>query len=284
MKFKFMAEHKDTFSTEAMCRVFCVSRSGFYAFMTRPESDRARENKKLLGLIKQSVKNSRQTYGYRRVHADLTSSGEKCGENKILWIMRANDIRPKTRKKFRVTTNSKHQHPIHENHLNREFAASAPNERWTSDITYIPTQEGWLYLAVVMDLYSRKIIGWAMSSHMKESLVLDALRMALFKRKIKSGLLLHSDRGVQYASHSYQALLKHNNIKCSMSRKGNCWDNAAMESFFHTLKTECVHHEKYETRDKSKKSVFDYIEVFYNRKRKHSYLGYMTPEQYEMVA
>ena len=284
MKFQFMAEHKDIFSIEAMCRLFCVSRSGFYAFIKRPECDRARENKKLLELIKQSVKNSRQTYGYRRVHADLTSSGQKCGENKILRIMRENDLHPKMRKKFRVTTNSKHKHPIHENHLNRTFAASMPNERWTSDITYIPTQEGWLYLAVVMDLYSRKIIGWAMSSNMKESLVLNALRMALFNRKINSGLLLHSDRGVQYASYSYQALLKQNNIQCSMSRKGNCWDNAAMESFFHTLKTECVHHEKYETRDQAKKSVFDYIEVFYNRQRKHSYLGYVSPEQYEIVA
>ena len=284
MKFQFIAEYKEAFSIEVMCRLFCVSRSGFYAFINRPECDRARENKKLLELIKQSVKNSRQTYGYRRVHADLTSGGQKCGENKILRIMRENDLRPKMRKKFRVTTNSKHKHPIYENHLNRGFSASVPNERWTSDITYIPTQEGWLYLAVVMDLYSRKIIGWAMSSHMKESLVLDALRMALFNRKVNSGLLLHSDRGVQYASHSYQALLTQNNIQCSMSRKGNCWDNAAMESFFHTLKTECVHHEKYETRDQAKKSVFDYIEVFYNRQRKHSYLGYVSPEQYEMVA
>ena len=198
--------------------------------------------------------------------------------------MKENDIRPKTKRKFKVTTDSKHNKPIHNNHLKRQFNALTPNQRWVSDITYIPTIEGWLYLAVIMDLFSRKIIGWSMSDRMKETLVIDALNMALFKRKIASTALLHSDRGSQYASENYQQLLRDNRIECSMSRSGDCWDNAAMESFFHTLKTECVHHERYLTRDEAKKSVFDYIEIFYNRQRKHSYLGYKSPEQYELVS
>lgn len=172
----------------------------------------------------------------------------------------------------------------HRGSLERQFNAIFANERWVSDITYIPTVEGWLYLAVIMDLFSRKIVGWAMSSRLKESLVIEALRMALFRRKISSSLLLHSDRGSQYASNNFQQLLRDHGILCSMSRKGDCWDNAAMESFFHTLKTECVYHERYKTRDEAKKSVFDYIEVFYNRRRKHSYLGYQSPERYEQLA
>jgi putative transposase len=183
-----------------------------------------------------------------------------------------------------VSTRSGAVHkPIHDNHLNRQFNAIVPNQRWVSDITYIPTVEGWLYLAVVMDLFSRRIIGWSMSDRMKESLVIDALKMTLFRREIHSKVLLHSDRGSQYASERFQKLLRDNAIECSMSRKGDCWDNAAMESFFHTLKTECIHHEKYLTRDEAKKSVFDYIEVFYNRQRKHSYLGYLSPAQYEQA-
>lgn len=261
-----------------------MSRAGFYAWRKRPESQRKRDDKRFLATIKIRFKKSRETYGYRRIHDDFVDLNEPCGKNRIARIMKENNIRPKTKRKFKVTTDSKHNKPIHNNHLDRQFNAEAPNQRWVSDITYIPTVEGWLYLAVVMDLYSRKIVGWSMSDRMKESLVVNALKMAVFRRKIRSNALLHSDRGSQYASDSFQQLLRDNRITCSMSRKGDCWDNAAMESFFHTLKTECIYHEKYLTRDDAKKSIFDYIEVFYNRQRKHSFLGYQSPEQYELAS
>jgi putative transposase len=267
-----------------MCRVLSVSRAGFYAWRKRPESQRKHDDKRFLTIIKDRFKKSRRTYGYRRIHDDFVDLNEPCGKHRIARIMNENNIRPKTKRKFKVTTDSKHNKPIHGNHLNRQFNADEPNQRWSSDITYIPTVEGWLYLAVVMDLYSRKIIGWSMSDRMKESLVIDALKMALFRRKIKSNALLHSDRGSQYASDNFQQLLRDNRIKCSMSRSGDCWDNAATESFFHTLKTECVYHEKYLTREEAKKSIFDYMEVFYNRQRKHSFLGYKSPEQYELAS
>lgn len=266
-----------------MCKIFCVSRAGFYAWRKRPESKHKRDDKRYLVLIKASFKRSRETYGYRRIHDDLIDQNEMCGKHRVERLMRENNIKPKTRRKFKVTTDSKHNKPTHENYLSRQFNASAPNERWVSDITYVQTMEGWLYLAVIMDLFSRKIIGWSMSNRLKETLVIDALKMALFRRKIHTNLLLHSDRGSQYAADDFQQLLRNNNIKCSMSRKGNCWDNSAMESFFHSLKTECVYHEKYKNRNEAKKSIFDYIEIFYNRQRKHSFLGYKSPEQFELA-
>jgi transposase InsO family protein len=271
------------FRIQTMCAILGVSRAGFYAWKKRPESQRKCDDKRFLSLIKERFKKSRKTYGYRRIHDDFVDLNESCGKHRIARIMKENAIRPKTKRKFKMTTDSRHNKPIHDNLLNRQFSATAPNQRLVSDITYIPTVEGWLYLAVIMDLFSRKIIGWSMSGRMKESLVIDALKMALFRRKINTNVLLHSDRGSQYASDNFQQLLNDNHIECSMSRKGNCWDNAAMESFFHSLKTECVHHERYLTRDEAKKSVFDYIEVFYNRQRKHSYLGYKSPEQYEQA-
>jgi transposase InsO family protein len=265
-----------------MCKVLAVSRAGYYAWCARPESKRKIDDKRILAHIKTIFADSRDTYGYRRIHAALLDLNEIYSLHKILRLMRENNIRPKTRKKFKVTTDSKHNKPIHDNSLARQFNATEPNQRWVSDITYIPTKEGWLYLAVILDLYSRKVIGWAMSDRMKDQLVTDALKMALFRRKVRSNLLLHSDRGSQYASDNMQQLLRQTNITCSMSRKGNCWDNAVAESFFHSLKTECVYHEHYLTRSDAKNSIFDYIEVFYNRKRKHSYLGYRSPEQYEL--
>lgn len=270
------------FNITAMCKVLSVSRAGYYAWCARPESKRSREDRRILELIKAIFSDSRNTYGYRRIHATLLEQGEQWSLHKVLRLMRENNLRPKTRKNFKVTTDSKHNKPVHDNLLDRQFDAAAPNQRWVSDLTYIYTQEGWLYLAVIIDLYSRKVIGWAMSDRMKEKLVIDALQMALFRRKVRSNLLLHSDRGSQYASDNMQQLLRSNRISCSMSRKGNCWDNAVAESFFHLLKTECVYHETYLTREEAKRSIFDYIEVFYNRKRKHSYLGYKSPEQYEL--
>lgn len=273
------------FSIKTMCGIFSVSRAGFYAWQKRPESQRMKDDRRLLTLIKSSFQSSRETYGYRRVYHDLRDQNASCSRHRVARLMRKNDIRPKTKRKFRVTTDSRHNKPIHANHLGRQFNAAEPNQRWVSDITYIPTVEGWLYLATVMDLYSRKIVGWAMSSRLQDNLVTDALKMALFRRKVNiTELLVHSDRGSQYAGDNFQKLLSIYGIKCSMSRKGDCWDNAAMESFFHTLKTECIHHEKYKTRDEAKKSVFDYIEVFYNRSRRHSYLGYKSPEQFELLA
>jgi putative transposase len=238
-----------------MCKVLSVSRAGYYAWSTRQISQRKLDDKRILVLIKDVFKRSRDTYGYRRILAALRDMNEICSKHKILRLMRENNIRPKTRRKFKVTTNSKHNKPIHANSLDRQFNPQSPNQRWVADITYVPTSEGWLYLSIIMDLYSRKV---------------------------RSDLLLHSDRGSQYASYNMQQLLRNNKIECSMSRKGNCWDNAVAESFFHSLKTECVYHERYLTRDNAKKSIFDYIEVFYNRQRRHSYLGYKSPEQYEL--
>jgi putative transposase len=267
-----------------MCNVLSISRSGYYAWLKRPESKHKQDDKRYLALIKNKFEASRKTYGYRRIHSDIVELGEKCGINRVGRLMRENNIIPKTKRKFKVTTHSKHNKPIHHSLLERNFSAKAPNERWVTDITYIQTVEGWLYLAVIMDLFSRKIVGWSMSSRMKESLAIDALKMALYKRKISANLLLHSDRGCQYASENFQQLLAINSIEGSMSRSGDCWDNAAMESFFHSLKTECVYHEKYLTREQAKVSIFDYIEVFYNRQRKHSFLGYQSPEKYEILA
>ncbi len=266
-----------------MCEILNVSRAGFYAWRNRPESTRKQEDKRLVTLIKTSFDDSRSTYGYRRICKDLRAQEEHCGKHRIARLMRENELRPKTKRRFKVTTDSNHNKPIHDNLLKRQFHADAPNQRWVSDITYIPTTEGWLYLSVIMDLYSRRIVGWSMSHRMQELLVIDALKMALFRRKIKSNLLLHSDRGSQYASDNFQKLLRENNISCSMSRKGNCWDNAAMESFFHSLKTECVYHERFATRDDAKKTIFDYIEVFYNQKRRHSFLNYVSPSEHERL-
>lgn len=285
MRFEFMKRYSKQFSIRGMAKIMRVSKSGYYAWLNRPASNRQREDRRLLVLVRASYEQSRRTYGYRRVFDDLKEQGETCGYHRIKRIMRDNNIIPKTTRKFKVTTQSKHNKPIHDNYLKRQFSADYPNQRWVSDITYIPTVEGWLYLAVIMDLYSRKIIGWSMSNRMKDDLVIDALRMALFQRNVPAaGLLLHSDRGSQYAASTLQKILLQHSIQCSMSRKGDCWDNAAMESFFHTLKTECVHHERYQTRDEAKKAIFDYIEVFYNRQRKHSFLGYKSPEEYEKIA
>lgn len=278
----FIQQHRKAFRVQALCRVLGVSRAGFYAWLNRPKSQRQQDDQRYLECIRESFHRSRQTYGYRRVHADLRGNQMACGRDRVARLMRAHQLRPKMHQTFKVTTNSKHNKPVAENHLARRFTAGNVNERWTSDITYVSTQEGWLYLAVVMDLYSRKVVGWSMSERMQERLVIDALRMALFRRKIGSSLLLHSDRGSQYASDHYQGLLRANAIQCSMSRQGNCWDNSAMESFFHSLKTECVYHEKYRTREEAKQSIFDYIEIFYNRQRRHSSLGYVSPSQYEM--
>ncbi len=266
-----------------LCKALDVARSGYYAWLSRPKSNRALKNEKLLDCIRASHKNSRMTYGYRRIHQDLLAEQMPVAKNRVHRLMKENGIQAKNKKKFKATTDSKHNFPTHKNILNREFSADKPNLRWVSDITYIPTREGWLYLAVIMDLYSRRIVGWAMDLRMKENLVINALKMALLKRKTKGNLLLHSDRGSQYAASAYQSLLLKHGIQCSMSRKGNCWDNSAMESFFHSLKTEHVHHEHYITREEAKNKIFEYIEVFYNRQRRHSAINYKSPNEFELM-
>src|SRR4029077_15135477 len=220
-------------------------------------------------------------YGSPRVHAELVAKGVPCCGNTVAKLMRDNDIRAKTARKFRNTTDSNHSLPVADNLLPREFDAQGPNERWVTDITYIWTREGWLYLAVVEDLYSRMVVGWAMSDTMTSRLVVDALEMAVARRLPDEGLLAHSDRGSQYASEHYQLLLARRGIACSMSRRADCWDNAPMESFFASLKKELVHDADFATRTEARAAIFEYIEVFYNGQRRHSSLGYVSPAEYE---
>jgi len=267
-------------SVRMMCRAMGVSRSGYYDWRERPESARAQRHRGLTQKIRYFHQASRRTYGAPRIRRDLQESGERVGENTVALLMQRADIVPKTVRRFRVTTDSR-KTVAAPNLLEQEFTAKRPNERWVSDITLIPTREGWIYLSVIIDLYSRAVIGWAMSRRMKTALVTDALKMALMRRKVRSPLLLHSDQGSQYAAADYREMLASNDIECSMSRKGNCWDNAVAESFFHTLKTELVHHEDYRSRAEAKASIFEYIEVFYNRQRRHSTIRQMAPLAFE---
>ena len=265
-----------------LCRTIGVSRSGFYEWRDRPVSDRKLRHDKLTKAAEESFKTSSHVYGYRKVHDDLAESGQAammCCRETVRLIMRENAwfSRVKRRSRRVVTTDSDHRQPVADNLLNRNFTASRPNEKWLTDITYIETGEGWLYLAAVLDLYSRRIVGWAMDDHMQTGLISRALKMAVRHRLPDNGLLHHSDRGSQYASEEYRMLIEIHQFQMSMSRKANCWDNAPMESFFGSLKTEWLKFECLKTREQAKQSVFEYIEVFYNRKRKHQSLDYQTP-------
>jgi len=284
MRYQFIREHREAFPVNRMCRVLEVGRSGFYAWLNRRESPRSCENRCLVVEIKAVHKESRRTYGSPRVHADLKDKGYVIGKHRVARLMRENGVVSKHKRKFRATTHSKHDHPVAENRLKRRFNVSEPNQYWVSDITYIPTREGWLYLAVTIDLFNRRVIGWAMDRWINRWLVMRALNMAIKNGTLKPGLIHHSDRGVQYACQDFQALLEANCIECSMSRKGDCWDNAVAESFFHTLKVELIHDRNYKTRQEAKKDIFEYIEVFYNRQRRHSYLGYLSPVEFEKQA
>lgn len=264
-----------------MCTTLEVSRSGFYAWLGRRESSRRREDRRLTRLIREEFEKSRQTYGSPRIHAALKARGEICGQNRVARLMRQAGIRSKVRRRFKRTTNSAHPHPVAANLLGQDFSTSGPNQVWASDITSIWTDEGWLYLASTMDLFSRAIVGWSMSSTMPASLVVDALHMAIDRRQPPAGMIHHSDRGVQYAAHVFQNLLDGHGIVCSMSGKGNCYDNAVKESFFHTLKGELCDREHYRTREQARASIFEYIEAFYNRQRLHSSLGYLSPFDFE---
>ena len=281
MKFRFISEHVETFTVGRMCKLLNVSRSGFYAWTKRPESRRSRENRVLEDRIRLSHANSHGIYGAPRIYQDLNDDGVRCGKNRVARIMRNAGIRSRTRKKFKATTNSRHNLPVAQNLLDRDFNAKAPDTAWVGDITYIWTDEGWLYLAVLLDLYNREVVGWSAASRMTRQLAIDALEMALGKRQPEQGLLHHTDRGSQYASADYQKILKERGMVCSMSRKGNCHDNAVAESFFGRLKMEWVNHERYHSRSEAIQSLFYYIEVFYNRKRRHSSIDYAIPQEYE---
>jgi len=281
MRYQFIQDHQNEFPLERMCKVLSVSASGYYAWQTRPVSQQAQANEKLLPMIRAIHSRSRKTYGSPRVHAELIADGLKVGKNRIARLMRRENLRGQRKKKQPRTTNSQHSHPVAPNRLNREFQASRPNEKWLADITYIPTAEGWLYLAVVLDLFSRKIVGWAFAATLESNLVEQAFCMAVQNRTTITGLLHHSDRGSQYAGDPYQRLLSDQQIQVSMSRTGNCYDNAPMESFFSTLKCEHVHFQNYRTRQEAQTDIFAYILGFYNRQRRHSSLGYLSPEEFE---
>jgi putative transposase len=283
VKFAFIRDHKAEFPVEVLCAVLKVSRSGYYAWTTRPPSPSARRRDGLVTTIREVHGQSRATYGSPRVYRALKAQGVACSENTVATLMRAQGVRAKARRPFVVaTTDSRHDRPVAKNVLNRQFYPDRPDAVWTADITYVPTAEGWLYLAVVLDLFSRRVVGWATADHLRSELACDALRMALEHRRPKGELLHHSDRGVQYASEAYQRLLADHALEPSMSRTGNCWDNAVTESFFSTAKRELTHHESYASREEASRSLFEYIEVFYNRQRLHSTLGYRSPAQFEV--
>ncbi len=282
MRFGFIHEHKKEFPVLMMCHILDVSRSGYYRWRDRPLCARAQRRAELVEKIKEVQKHSRGTYGSPRVTAELNEAEVAVCENTVARYMRESGIGVKPRRRFvPQTTDSDHDCPIAPNLLNQDFSAAAPDQKWACDLTYIWTDEGWLYLSVVIDLFSRRIIGWSMSDHLRGEGVAQALSMALARRRPGEGLLHHSDRGVQYACELYRAVLEKHGITRSMSRSGNCYDNAVVESFFGTLKSELVHRERYRTREQATSSVFEWIECWYNRRRRHSSLDYLSPEAFE---
>ncbi len=281
MKYAFINRNQERFTVTRMCNVMDVSQSAYYDWLKRPESARSLEDKRQGEIVKKIHKKSRETYGARRIRKEMIEDGEQISRTRTRRLMKQQGVESKSKRKFKATTHSNHGRPVAPNLLDREFLVNQPDTVYAGDITYIPTDEGWLYLAVLIDLYSRAVVGWAMSERMTAQLANDALMMAIWKRKPPKGLMAHSDRGSQYASDLYQKTLKDHGFICSMSRKGNCWDNAPSESFFHTLKTELTHHRRYQSRQEAKQDIFEYIEVFYNRQRRHSTIGYQTPLGYE---
>jgi putative transposase len=284
VKYAFIQKHLPDHKVVRLLDVLSVSASGFYAWRNRPESHSARTNEALLTKISVFHQASRCIYGSPRIHSDLTDHGEKIGVNRVARLMRENNIQSKMSKKFVITTDSKNTTAPSPDHLQRNFKTTKPNTAWVSDTTFIATRQGWLYLAVMIDLYSRTVVGWSMGKNNNAQLVQDALTMALWRRGQKDGIIVHSDQGSTYASNSYQQLLKDHNLVCSMSRKGECLDNAVAESFFGTLKTEWVDDQDYLTHDQAKQDLFEYIDVFYNRQRRHSYVGYLSPMEYERLS
>ena len=284
MRYEFIRAEKVRFPVRLMCRLLEVSRSGFYAWLKRRDSLELND-RQLLQLIREIFAQSHETYGSPRIYRELRARGVRCDKARVERLMRENEITPPRKKKYRVTTDSNHKNPVAPNVLQRDFTSPAPNRRWVSDITYVWTWAGWLYLAVVLDLFSRRVVGWAMDSRLDtESLTLNALHMALRNRMPDRGLVHHSDRGTQYTSGDFQRVLDARGIVCSMSRRGDCWDNAVAESFFATLKLDLIFRRTFRTRREARQAIYRYIEVFYNRQRRHSYLGYLSPAEFEEFA
>jgi len=280
MRFRLIEDARGVWPVRVMCDALSASPSGFYAWRSRPDSPRTIANRELLNDIRRVHADHRGRYGAPRIHAELRAEGQNVSRKRVERVMRQHGIRAQTPRRYRVcTTDSKHSLPVAANLLDRNFTAEKPDQVWLADITYIPTGEGWLYLAVILDLFTRKVVGWAMRDHMRAELTMAALTMAIQRRRPGSDLIHHSDRGSQYAAGDYRKILQAAAITQSMSRKANCWDNAPMESFFGTLKTELVHQGEYPDRDTARRDLFAYIEGYYNRRRIHSAIGYITPEQ-----
>ena len=282
MRYRFIQSQAGQHPINVLCRVLAVSRAGYYAWRKRPPSQRTMANERLKEALWGVYDRSRQTYGYRRMHAAVHSQ-IPCNHKRVARLLRQAGWQARRSRRYRVTTHANLAHSVAPNRLAQLFVAAQPNQIWLGDITYIRTAQGWLYLAVVLDLYARRIVGWAMEQHLKTDLTLKALEMALLKRRPKEGLIHHSDRGCQYTSNDYQALLSRHKILPSMSRSGNAYDNAPMESFFATIKTELVHHCRFQTRQQARLALFDYMEIFYNRQRIHSALDYQTPSDFESL-
>lgn len=283
MKYRFIDTHRGTHRVEKMARLLGVSRGGYYAWKKRPESARRRQEKDLLERIRETQRRVKYRYGSPRMTRELARGGFSVGHNRVARLMAKHNLGAKPRKKHRVTTDSKHGLAVAENLLARQFAVSGPDQAWVSDLTYLPTGEGWLYLAVVIDLYARKVVGWALSTSLASELVIRAFQMACLNRQPPKGLLFHSDRGVQYASRAFREKLDDWGVRQSMSRKGDPWDNACAETFFKSLKTELIGNHIYRTRAEARTAVFEYIEIFYNRIRLHSVLDYRPPVEYESL-
>jgi putative transposase len=281
MKYWFIYENRSGFKLGKMCKVLEVSRSGYHKYLRSQMSQRRIENIQIAEEIKRIYKNKHGRYGSPRIYEEMRKDGKKINKKRIARLMRINKIRAITKRKYKATTNSAHYKPVAENLLNQKFKVAELNKIWVSDITYIWTKEGWLYLAIILDLYSRRIVGWSMSENISANMVSSAIGQALINRSPVEDMIFHSDRGSQYASEVVKSLLQQNKITPSMSGKGNCYDNAVAESFFHTLKVELIYTKTYATRDEAKNDIFEYIEIFYNRERRHSAIKYLSPVDFE---
>lgn len=285
MKFAAIARHRGIWPLSWLCEALSVTRAGFYAWLKRPESERSRIDQQLTGMIRTSFSESDATYGARRIRRDLLAWGHSCGIRRVQRLMHGAELVARPKRRRRPTDKAdREENMIAANLLDRQFSAPAANRKWAADFTYVWTAEGWLFVAVVLDLYSRRVVGWSMQTQMTAQLVIDAMLMAIWRRGPKQALLHHSDRGSQYSSEDFQRLLSAHGVTCSMSRSGNCWDNSAVESFFSTMKTERTNRKSYATRDQARADVFDYIEKFYNLRRRHSTLDYVSPAEFERMS
>jgi transposase InsO family protein len=281
VRFAFIATEKARFPIALMCRLLAVSRAGFYAWRQRPVATRTRQDQVLAVAVAAVYAEHHGRYGSPRVQIELRERGQRSGRKRIARLMRAQDLRARPKRRYRTTTDSRHGLPISPNLLARRFSVTRPNTAWVTDMTYLWTPQGWLYLAVIIDLFSRRVVGWSMSERIDRKLALDALHMALAQRRPARGLIHHSDRGSQYASGDYQQLLAKHGLRGSMSRRGDCWDNAVAESFFASLKLELVYQVQWRSRTAARTAIFEYLELFYNRRRRHSSLGYLSPVEFE---